>query len=223
MADPNRTPPHSLNLLDELELEAHSFDFYQAVRRLDCEFTDKPPTGQSLRLADDPVRFGQEVSLAFAPATLKSIDRNKSRPPRLVQRFLGLFGPQGPLPIHLTEYIRDRARNHGDRTLLSFINVFHHRMVALFYRAWSRVRPTVSFDRPTPDRFGDYIGSVFGLGMKTLADRDALPDLPKRHFAGLFGCQTRHADGLLAILQGYFGLPVQIQEFVGQWIELPTN
>jgi len=96
-------------------------------------------------------------------------------------------------------------------------------MVAFFYRAWARVRPTVSFDRPKPDRFGDYVGSVFGLGMDSLANRDALPDLPKRHFAGMLSCQTKHADGLLAILRGYFGLPVQIQEFIGQWIELPVN
>ncbi len=59
--------------------------------------------------------------------------------------------------------------------------------------------------------------------MESLANRDALPDLPKRHFAGLMGCQTHHAEGLLAILSGYFRLPVQLEEFVGQWIELPAN
>jgi type VI secretion system protein ImpH len=212
-----------VTLLDQLEREPYAFDFFQAVRRLDCAHSDKPATGNSLRAADDPVRFGQEVSMAFAPATLESVERSSSKPPRLFERFFGLFGPQGPLPLHLTEYIRDRVRNHGDNTLLSFLNVFHHRMVAFFYRAWARVRPTVSFDRPAPDRFGNYVGSVFGLGMSSLADRDALPDLPKRHFAGMLGCQTRHADGLLAILRGYFGLPVQIQEFIGQWIELPVD
>jgi type VI secretion system protein ImpH len=223
MADSDRTPSHSVTLLDQLEREPYTFDFFQAVRRLDCAHPDKPATGNSLRTADDPVRFGQEVSMAFAPATLESVQRTGSKPPRLFERFFGLFGPQGPLPLHFTEYVRDRVRNHGDNTLLSFLNVFHHRMVAFFYRAWARVRPTVSFDRPKPDRFGDYVGSVFGLGMDSLANRDALPDLPKRHFAGMLSCQTKHADGLLAILRGYFGLPVQIQEFIGQWIELPVN
>ena len=113
----------------------------------------------------------------------------------MIQRFFGLFGPQGPLPIHLTEYVRERIRNHGDFTLLRFLDIFHHRMTAFFYRAWARVRPTVSFDQPSSDRFGDYVGSLFGLGMSSLEDRDAFPDLPKRHFAGLLSCQTHHADG----------------------------
>jgi type VI secretion system protein ImpH len=223
MADENRTPPHPLTLLEELKDAAYAFDFYQALRRLDCSFPDKPPTGQSSRAADDPVRIGQEASMAFAPATLQAVEMREDLPPRLIQRFFGLLGPQGPLPIHITEYIRDRLRNHGDETLLRFLDVFHHRLITLFYRAWARVRPTVSFDQPAWDRFSDYTGSLFGLGMRSLLNRDALPDLPKRHFAGLMSCQTRHAEGLLAILKGYFNLPVQVEEFVGQWVELPAN
>jgi type VI secretion system protein ImpH len=223
MADENRTPPHPLKLLEELEKTAYAYDFYQALRRLDCSFPDKPPTGQSSRAADDPVRISQEVSMAFAPATLQAVEPRGDLPPRLVQRFFGMLGPQGPLPLHITEYVRDRLRNHDDKTLLRFLDVFHHRMITLFYRAWARVRPTVSFDQPAWDRFSDYTGTLFGLGMATLLNRDALPDLPKRHFAGLMSCQTRHAEGLLAILKGYFRLPVQVEEFVGQWVELPAN
>jgi type VI secretion system protein ImpH len=190
---------------------------------MDCARPDKPRTGHSSRASDDPVRFGQEASMAFAPATLQAFEKEKDRPPRLIQRFFGMFGPQGPLPLHLTEYVRDRMRNSDDFTLLRFLDVFHHRLVSFFYRAWARVRPTVSFDRPTGDRFGDYVATVFGMGMRSLTNREAFPDLPKRHFAGLLGCQTRHAEGLLAILSGYFRLPVEIQEFAGQWIELPAN
>ncbi len=223
MADSDRASSHPVTVLKQLEEAPYAFDFYQAIRRLDCGFPDKPQTGQSSRAVDDPVRFGQEASMAFAPATMQSVERRQGRPPRLIQRFFGLLGPQGPLPLHLTEYVRERLRNHEDWTVLRFFDVFHHRMTSFFYRAWSRVRPTVSFDQPRSDRFSDYVGSLFGLGMRSLADRDEMPDLPKRHFAGLMSCQTRHADGLLAILSGYFRLPVQIEEFVGQWIELPAN
>jgi type VI secretion system protein ImpH len=223
MADTDRTSSRSVNLIEQLEAEPYAFDFFQAIRRLDCAHPDKPQTGHSPRAADDPVRFGQDASMAFAPATLHAVERETGRPPRLIQRFLGLLGAQGPLPLHMTEYIRDRVRNSDDYSLQRFLDVFHHRMVSFFYRAWARVRPTVSFDNPVADRFGDYIGSVFGMGMRSLTKRDALPDLPKRHFAGLMGCQTRHAEGLLAILSGYFQLPVEVQEFVGQWIELPAD
>jgi type VI secretion system protein ImpH len=223
MADADRASSRAVTLLKQLEQEPYTFDFFQAVRRLDCAHPDKPQTGESVRLIDDPIRFGQKPSLIFAPATLESFATTGSKTPRLIQRFFGLFGPQGPLPLHITEYVRERIRNHDDHTLRRFFDIFHHRMTAMFYRAWARVRPTVSFDQPSSDRFSDYVGTLFGLGMESLEGRDAFPDLPKRHFAGLMSNQTHHAEGLLAILSGYFRLPVQLEEFVGQWIELPAN
>jgi type VI secretion system protein ImpH len=224
MADPDRTPPHLVTLLERLEREPHGFDFYQAIRLLDCAEPDKPPTGQSKRVADDVARFGQDASMSFAPSTLSQVQpKAPGRPRRFWQRFLGLLGPNGPLPLHLTQYARDRIRDRGDITFVRFLDLFNHRMVSLFYRAWARVRPTVSWEKPASDRFGDYVGSVLGIGMPSLQHRDALPDLPKRHFAGLLGCQTRNADGLLTLLRAYFCFPVEMEEFVGQWIELPPG
>ena len=224
MADENRTPAHLVALLEKLERTPHGFDFYQAVRLLDCANEDKPQTGHSVRGADESVRFAQEASMAFAPSTISKVEApDRGRPRRLIQRFFGLFGPNGPLPLHLTEFARDRVRDRGDVTFARFLDVFHHRMASMFYRAWARVRPTVSLDRPESDRFGDYVGSFFGHGMPSLAHSDALPDLAKKHFAGLLACQTKNAEGLLALLRGYFCFPVEIEEFVGQWIELPPG
>ncbi len=110
--------------------------------------------------------------------------------------FLGLFGPDGPLPLHLTEYARDRQRNHNDPTLQRFIDLFHHRGLSLFYRAWADVRPTVSFDRPQRDRFGHYVGALIGLSTPGLRNRDAMPDLTKLHFAGLLAAQTEKRRGI---------------------------
>ena len=135
--------------------------------------------------------------------------------------FFGLFGPDGPLPLHLTEYARDRRRNHRDPTFQRFADIFHHRALSLFYRAWADVRPTVSFDRPEQDRFGLYVGALIGLGMDSLRDRDAMPDLTKLHFAGHLALQTRHAEGLADILSAFFAMPVRVQSFIGAWLTLP--
>lgn len=178
--------------------------------------------GQSQKLADDPIRLAQQPSLAFAPSTLASFEPGQDgRPPRLEVLFLGLFGPNGPLPLRLTEYARDRQRNAGDPTFERFLDVFHHRMLSLFYRAWASAQPTVSFDRPASDRFGVYVASLLGLGMPSLRHRDAMPDLAKLHYAGQLVGQTRHAEGLRAILAGFFKLPVAIAEFIGEWLALP--
>jgi len=92
--------------------------------------------------------------------------------------------------------------------------------LCLFYRAWADVQPTVNRDRPGADRFGGYLGSLFGIGMAAFRDRDAMPDLAKLLFTGLLACQSKHADGLQAIITEYFGFGTRVQEFVGEWMEI---
>jgi type VI secretion system protein ImpH len=145
------------------------------------------------------------------------------KPPRLSVHFLGLLGPNGPLPLHLTEYARDRMRNAGDRALVRFLDVFHHRILTLFYRVWADAQPTVSLDRPKEDRFGTYLGSLIGLGMPSLRNRDEFPDQAKLYFAGRFAAQTRNCEGLTAIVGAFFGLPVKVEEFAGEWLKLPEE
>lgn len=198
------------------------WSFFAALRQIEAAHTDRPRLGCSTRPAQDAIRLAQEPAVEFAPATLAGWEEGQGDvPPRLAVHFFGLFGPDGPLPLHLTEYARDRRRNHRDASFQRFADIFHHRALSLFYRAWADVRPTVSFDRPAEDRFALYLGALIGLGMPALRDRDAMPDLAKLHFAGLLAGQTRHAEGLAAILSAFFRTDVRIESFVGAWLPLP--
>jgi type VI secretion system protein ImpH len=222
MADDDRAPPHALAFFEALQAKPYAFDFFQALRRIDALNQGRPRLGESARLADDAVRLAQVPELIFAPSTIASFEPGRDgKPPRLASYFFGIFGPAGALPLHLTEYARDRIRNAGDPTFARFVDVFHHRMLSLYYRAWAAAQPTVNFDRPGADRFGAYVGSLFGLGLPGLRDRDAMPDLAKLHFAGRLAHQTRNAEGLRAIIADYFKLPVEIEQFVGDWVRLP--
>lgn len=221
MADPDRTPARALSLLQALRQKPYDFGFFAVLRRIENLYADRPRIGLSGHAAEDPVRLAQEPSTAFAPATLSAFEPGRDgRPPRLVGNFLGLLGPNGPLPIHITEYARERQRNAGDPTLVRFLDLFHHRMLSLFYRAWAINRPAVSFDRPQDDRFAAYVGALFGLGLPSLRQRDTFPDLARLHYAGLLAGQTRPAAALIAILKGFFAMPVAIQECVGGWLHL---
>ncbi|MCW7540750.1 type VI secretion system baseplate subunit TssG [Aquabacterium sp. A7-Y] len=220
---PARKGPPAL-LWQRLEAEPWRHDFYWAMRRIECHYTDRPRLGLGLRPVDEPVRLGQEPALDFAPASLSGFKPGDGgRPPRMEVRFFGLFGPNGPLPLHLTDYARERLLHHGDRSFARFADVFHHRLLLLFYRAWAQAQPTVSLDRPRDDRFASYVGSLFGIGSAPLQHRDALPDNAKLHFAGLLVRQVRNAEGLQAFLQGYFGLPTRVEQFVGHWMNLPQD
>ncbi|MBU0754424.1 MAG: type VI secretion system baseplate subunit TssG [Planctomycetes bacterium] len=224
MAGENRTAPHIMTFLEELKAHPYKFGFYRAIRRLDSLSPDKPRVGWSMRLTDEPVRLRQEPSLAFAPSTLASFKPGaEGRPHQLSQFFFGLFGPNGPLPLHLTEYARQRSRSFDDPTLSAFADIFHHRLLAFFYKAWASSQPTVNFDRPATDRFQVYLGSLCGLGMPAFRDRDDMPDLAKFYFCGRLSGQTRSKEGLAAIISGYFQVDAEIEEFVGEWRELPKD
>jgi type VI secretion system protein ImpH len=203
---------------------AASMDFFQALRLLENAHPDKPRIGASLRPRDDAVRFGRDPSLGFEPGALAGFTpATGAAKARLAVNFFGLFGANGPLPLHLTEYARDRARNHGDHTMVAFLDVFHHRMVSLFYRARAAADPALSLDRPDSDRFADYVGSLFGIGTPTMRGRDEIGDFAKLHFAGLMANQRRPAAGLVTILRAYFKLPVEIEQFVGHWMKIPLD
>jgi type VI secretion system protein ImpH len=224
MAGPDRTAAEFVSLLAELERAPHEFDFFRALRRLECAAADHPRLGESARAHDDPIRLGQEPSLTFAPRTLSGIARRPDgAPPRLEVLFFGLFGPNGPLPLHMTEYARERIRHFDDTAFARFADIFHHRLLCLFYRAWANAQPTVSLDRPQTDRFADYVGSFVGLATPAMHHRDAVPDQAKLYFSGRLAPGPRHPEGLQAMLEEFFGLPVAIQEFVGQWTEIPPE
>ncbi len=223
VVEPAPAPGAVSSLFAGLAARPWNFGFYHAMRALEAAFPDRPRFGRSARPAQDPIRLAQEPAVVFAPATIAAWQpAEEDHPPRLAVFFFGLFGPDGPLPLHLTEYARDRRRNHRDPTFQRFADVFHHRALSLFYRAWADVRPTVSFDRPEQDRFGLYVGALAGLGMTSLRDRDAMPDLTKLHFAGHLALQTRHAEGLADILSAFFAMPVRVESFIGAWLTLPS-
>jgi type VI secretion system protein ImpH len=200
------------------------FDFFHLVRLLECTHPGMPRVGRSLSPRQDPIRFGQNPSLVFAPASLQSFSpATDELPARLQVYFLGLFGPNGPLPFHLTEFAHERLYSNRDPSLSRFLDVFHHRMLSLFYRAWADSRKAVDLDRPAESRHSRYFGSFFGLGLPSMCDRDAVPDWAKLFFTGRLAAPNRNQEGLESILAEDFGVPVKLVTFFGQWMNLPPG
>jgi type VI secretion system protein ImpH len=219
MSDPLPQPPPSA-----LGEKPFAFDFFRAVRLLECQRPDLPRVGFSVLPSEDPIRFWQKPSLRFAPSTIDSVGAGAGESaPRMAVNFFGLFGPNAPLPPHITEYALEREIHYHDPTITAFFNLFHQRLISFFYRAWAGNQKTVDLDRPKDQHYAIFIGAAFGIGMEALQERDSVPDCAKLFFAGRLACQTRNAEGLEAILHEYFHVPVQVQPFTGHWLELPGD
>lgn len=203
-------------LFDAVEAAPHAHDFFALLRRVEGLVPEAPRFGRALRPVQEPLRLGQEPELGFAAAALASFTRQDGVP-RLGVHFLGLLGPQGPMPLHLTEYVRERQRQRGDATLQRFLDVFHHRLLALFYRAWAQSQPCVQHDRPEDDRFARWLGAAAGLD-GGVRPQDTLPQAARLFHAQLLGARTRPPEGLVKILRAHFGVPVRVEQHVPHWM-----
>ncbi|KQP35437.1 type VI secretion system baseplate subunit TssG [Pseudorhodoferax sp. Leaf274] len=206
--------------LGALAAQPWRHDFYQALRHIEAAHPHLPRLGEALRPADEPLRLAQPPELSFAPASLHSVEHSSAGVARLQQRIFGMLGPNGPLPIHLTEYVRERALHAGDATLLRFLDLLTHRFALLFYRAWAQAQPVVALDRPGRNDFSARLGALVGIGEPALHQRDAAGDAAKLHFAGRLSRQVRDADGLLQWIRLEFGVPVRIEQWRGHWMAL---
>ena len=54
-----------MNIRDRLAADPHSQDFFEVLRRLECENPDLPRMCKSSRVAEDFIRLRQERTLEF--------------------------------------------------------------------------------------------------------------------------------------------------------------
>ena len=220
MAARNGSGADDLTIHDRLCQTPQTFHIFQALRVIEAQFLAAPPLGMSKRPLEDKVRLGQEAELAFPPTTIRSYIPPGAKPGVLINRFFGYFGPNGPLPTHLTEYVRERATNSRDPTFLAFANMLTHRMMSLLYRAWTTGQPSPGNDRGAGGDFDRKVAALAGFDGAAQQERDFMPDAARRHFAAHLSAAPKHAVGLVAMLQAFFSVPVRLEQFVGSWLDL---
>jgi type VI secretion system protein ImpH len=216
-ADPDaqQRRQHALQeLLAAVQARPWAHDFFALLRRIDALRPEAPRTGQAQRPQQEALRYAQAPELDFAPAPLSGLATRGDAQPRLSVRFFGLLGPQGPLPLHLTEYVRDRQHQHGDANPAHFLDIFHHRLLGLFYRAWAQSQPVVQGDRPQDDRFRAWLAAAAGLP----PDAGPLPAAALAYHAGLLSGRSRSPEALCKVLRHQFGVPVALAPHAGHWL-----
>lgn len=209
-------------LFEALATDASSFDFYYTLRHIEACIEGSEPLGRAAHPRNEPVRLSQTPSLIFAPATQYRYlpDVASEGRGRLEVYHFGLFGPHGPMPSPFTEYVQERLLHYQDPTLLRFCDIFQHRMILLFYRAWADVQPTSSLDHPRRDRFSRYVASLGNLGQPALRRRDEVPDASKLHHVAHLARPTRNPEGLIRALSALIKVPLSIIEHRLQWLSM---
>jgi len=202
-----------------LREDSCSFEFFQAVTLLQRLRQDRQPVGRFSNPEDEAVHFRVNTSLAFPASQIQEIEWPDSGPPQMTVNFMGVTGPQGVLPYCYSEFILERLRSK-DATLLDFLDIFNHRMISFFHRAWEKYRFPVTYCLGDEDRFTQRLLDLIGMGTPGLQERQAVPDGALLHYVALLGLQSRSAAALEQIIADYFAVPVEVEQFVGAWYRL---
>ena len=236
---------------EHLFKQAYQFDFFQAVRLLERIARQQPrhsdqqdlyshkiltsPVGQDLLPSQEIVRFKALPSFDF-PASdiydLKSLSTDSDELQPQQQRlllemqvtFMGLTGPKGVLPEHYTELLLRRIRAK-DFALKDFLDLFNHRIISLFYRAWEKYRFPIAWERARlekqdNDPFTQSLRGLVGVAIEPLSQRLSVNDDVLLYYAGLFAQRPRSVSALQVLLNDYLNLPIVVEQFQGQWLYL---
>lgn len=229
-------------LIEQLLASPRRVGFYRAVQILERATHDAQVEGAAPpRVGDDGppsrelLRFRHDPSLAFSTSDVSSI---VARPRRLGETgdgpegpvyeitttFLGLTGTVSPLPTYFAEEVLHEDPDH--RAQRDFLDMFHHRVLSLFYRAHQRYSLTTEHLSSSRD--------LWSLRMLALAGVDAFDgkkppvglSLPKLlRLSPLLATRARTAAGMVACVKDVMddvltGAPVNIEQFVGRWVTI---
>lgn len=210
-------------LTERLFEEFYRFSFFQAVLLLEQLDPEKKSIGVALSPKDEAVRFLVNPGFSFPPSDIKSLKpASEGSPAELEVTFMGLVGPAGILPNWYNELAIERLYLK-DPGLVAFFNMFHHRLISLFYLAWKKYHFFISYQSDSNDRFSGYLLSLMGLGTRHLAGRIGLPEESLIYSSGILSRQVPSAIAIETAVTYYSGETAGIHQFVERVLSLPLE
>lgn len=220
MATPQRQHDALVRLL---ESEGNRFGFFQAVQLLHRLVPGATPVGELGPPSMEPIRFQHDPSLVFHAGDVDSIQvdqHNGALRAVMTTTFLGLTGTASPLATVFGEEVL-RAESAGESSLRGFYDLFHHRLVSLFYRTWKKYRFTSSFRLDASDIFTRRMLSFVGVDIAGATPRRGLLPLEVLSLAPLVATRTRPARTLQIVLERVLhGAKVTIEPFVLRRVQI---
>ncbi|HET7794419.1 MAG TPA: type VI secretion system baseplate subunit TssG, partial [Rhizobacter sp.] len=230
---------HPADLIDQLFEAPQRFEFFQAVRLLERWLAEDDTPRASGEVLPNELRFRNSMALSFPASEIEalqvhrgeaSIEEGEAAIERIeiTPAFMGLLGLTGTLPLVYTEQIVQHEQTHKDSAARSFLDLFSHRAISLFYAAWKKSRLHLQYEADRSNRFAPMVLALAGVGQKSLNDRllpraGGVDDESLAFFAGALQQRALSAPQLQQLLARYLRVPVSIEQFCGRWYALPPS
>lgn len=205
-----------------LDRDPWSVRFFQAVRLMERLYPERNPVGLFVSPFTEVVQFSSNPTLTFPASEIQDLQPGKDGRPMMQVNFMGLSCAVGVLPHTYTEFLMERAKAK-DRSPAEFFDIFNHRMISLFYRAWQKYRFYIAYERTGAgdDVISGRLLDLIGLGTDHLRERMEISDSACLYYVGLLSQRRPTAQGLKQLIEDYFEVPVEIEQFTGTWRRLP--
>lgn len=216
--------PAAEEQLEFLFRKAKEVSFFQAILALEHLFPDSPALGHEGPASHELIRIRPSVSLSCPPSDLESIQPMGEQQIQVTATFLGLYGSDSPLPYTYSEHLAQISMDPGGHRVRAFLDMFHHRLYSLLYRAWrkSRLIPTLSDEAGSGavDPLYDRVLALIGFSSKLGLGGDRLPRLSEARLQVL---RARTARGLELMLRQRLGYPCDVQQLQQRQVEIPAS
>lgn len=210
---------------------AARMDFFELLRQLE---TEQLRFGRAGGAQNEPARLGQTARMSFAASDVANVTSGtETTKPQIGVNVLGLIGPEGPMPLHMTRWIMARLSNRwfagdssgatADTSFLDFINMLQHRLIALYWRAWADAQPEISIAHGNGGRVTATMRALAGQGLPGTSTGDIRLDGAKLRHATSLVMEARSPERLCAFLETVLDVPVSLVEFAGRWIDIPEH
>jgi len=202
--------------LKELVDDHNAFSFFQAVRLLQRLRPDRAPVGGFGDPKDEVVRFTANPSLSFPASEIQDLEDRPDEPWQMMVNFMGLVGHMGVLPNHYS-VLATRLVRSRDPGFMAFLDLFHHRLISLFYLAWERGSFFARYERGEPDLISSHLADLLGFGQERIKENLDIDPASLMGYTGLLGPGPRSATALEQMIGHYFEVPVEVEQFLGSW------
>ena len=201
--------------------EFFRFPFFKAVSLLEHLLRNKKPIGSTLIPGEEVARFSVKPGLTFAPSDISKLEHTDSqRPVSMEVAFMGLIGPSGILPHTFNELAIERVYNK-DGSLVAFLNMFHHRLISLFYLGWKKHKLAITYRPDARDKISSCFLNLTGLGTPGLLKNMDMPDDSFAYFySGFLSRTVPSVSSIESTVEYYTGEAVHIDQFIERLVPL---
>lgn len=209
--------------------------FYRAIEIIERATPRHVRVGEYGPVLQESIRFKHDPSLNFSTNDVSEVavrprkvgetgDGPDGPYYEVTTTFLGLTGTVSPLPTYFAEEILNEDPDNTAQR--DFLDVFHHRVLSLFYRAHAKYAFITEYLSTSDDGWSKKSLALSGIDVFEGGRPPANLALGRfLRLTPLLATRSRTAAGLVAVVGDVLedvllGAKVAVEQFVGRWVTI---